>query len=46
MARMHGRTIVPPVSDGIDPIVLRCLDLDPARRPTASELATASFRPV
>jgi hypothetical protein len=43
MARMHGRAIVPPAADGIDPIVLRCLDLDPARRPPASEVAAASF---
>jgi serine/threonine-protein kinase len=46
MSRMHGRAIVPPPADGIDPIVLRCLDLDPARRPPASELAAASFRPA
>ena len=44
MSRMHGRTIVPPAADGIDPIVLRCLDIDAAQRPPASELAAASFR--
>jgi hypothetical protein len=46
MSRMHGRTIAAPVADGIDPIVLRCLEIDPARRPPASELAAASFRPA
>ena len=46
MSRMHGRTIAPPVAGGIDPIVLRCLDLDPARRPPASELVAASFQPA
>jgi hypothetical protein len=46
MSRVHGRAIVPPVASGIDPIVLRCLELDPAQRPTASALAAASFRPA
>jgi hypothetical protein len=38
---MHGRTIVPPVADGVDAIVLRCLELEPARRPSASALQSA-----
>jgi hypothetical protein len=36
VARMNGHAIVA-VTTG-DPIVLRCLDLDPARRPSADEL--------
>jgi hypothetical protein len=43
LARLHGRAIVAPVADGVDAIVLRCLELDPGHRPRASELESASF---
>jgi hypothetical protein len=39
VARMNGHAIAP-VTTG-DPIVVRCLDLDPARRPSADELVRA-----
>ncbi len=41
VARMEGRAIPPPALDGIEPIVGRCLALEPAQRPTAAELVTA-----
>jgi serine/threonine-protein kinase len=42
MARLHGRAIAPsPAVETVPPIIARCLDLDPTKRPHASELATA-----
>ncbi|MGE5181235.1 MAG: protein kinase domain-containing protein, partial [Acidobacteriota bacterium] len=41
VARMEGRAIAEPALDGVDPIVARCLALDPAARPTAAEAAEA-----
>jgi hypothetical protein len=39
--RMRGADIPVPDITGIPPIIARCLDLDPAQRPTAAELVTA-----
>lgn len=39
--RMRGGEIIAPSCDGLDPIVARCLALDPARRPRADELVVA-----
>jgi len=41
VARMHGRAIAIPTGRPVDPIVMRCLALDPEARPTANELVTA-----
>jgi serine/threonine-protein kinase len=40
VARLHGRPIVATPGE-LDPVLLHCLDLDPAKRPTAEELGTA-----
>jgi hypothetical protein len=40
ISRLHGRAITV-TSSAVDPIVLRCLSIDPHKRPTASELANA-----
>ena len=39
--RLRGGEIILPSCDGLDPIVARCLSLDPARRPKADELVVA-----
>src|SRR5439155_6404230 len=39
VARLHGRAIPPPNVD--DPLIVRCLDLDASKRPTAAELVAA-----
>ena len=41
LVRLAGRTVDAAPTDGLDDIVARCLALDPATRPTASELAAA-----
>jgi serine/threonine-protein kinase len=40
-ARSEGRVVPPPKLDGIPDLVARSLELEPAKRPTAVELATA-----
>jgi hypothetical protein len=40
-ARAEGRVVPPLARDGIPDLVARSLELDPAKRPTAVELATA-----
>ena len=44
-ARTRGRSIPPPSLDGIDaslaPLLARCLDLDPAKRPPATDFSGA-----
>ena len=39
LTRAHGRTIVPPAVQGLPPLLRKCLDVDPARRPAAAQLA-------
>ena len=41
IARLHGRAIVIPSNRPVDPLVMRCLSTDPAKRPTANELANS-----
>jgi serine/threonine protein kinase len=41
LARLAGRAIAPAATDGLDPILARCLAIDPAARPTADEVAAA-----
>jgi hypothetical protein len=41
LARMAGRPITRPSFAGFDPLLARCLDLDPEARPSAAELADA-----
>jgi serine/threonine-protein kinase len=40
-AREEGRAITAPPLDGIAPAIAHSLELDPAKRPSASELLTA-----
>ena len=39
--RLRGAEVIPPSCEDIEPIVARCLDLDPKRRPRADELVSA-----
>ena len=41
LARLGGRPVVRPALDDLDATVARCLDLDPARRPTSAEIVAA-----
>jgi serine/threonine-protein kinase len=41
VAKLSGRAITPTPVKGIEPILARCLDLDPTKRPSASELVEA-----
>ena len=41
VARMHGRAIAIPTGKPVDPIVMRCLGIDPDTRPSAAELVNA-----
>ena len=41
LAALEGKAIDPPQLDGLEPIVARCLDLDPAARPTAADVGAA-----
>jgi hypothetical protein len=41
LARLAGKSIPEPLSDGLEPVVARCLALDASQRPTAAELAAA-----
>jgi hypothetical protein len=43
-ARAEGRVVPPPNLDGIPDLVARSLELEPAKRPTSVELATALQR--
>jgi hypothetical protein len=41
VSKLERRAIAAPACDGIDPTIARCLALDPAARPTASEVLPA-----
>jgi serine/threonine-protein kinase len=41
IAKLHGRAIAMPPTDGVPAAIARCLAIDPALRPTAVELVSA-----
>jgi hypothetical protein len=41
VARLAGRAITPTLMKGVEPMLARCLDLDPKKRPSASEVVAA-----
>jgi serine/threonine-protein kinase len=41
MARLHGRSIATPAPGGLPDVIVRCLAVEPAERPTAGDVAAA-----